>query len=64
VEGGLFRPRTERLFVGSRDCSKLIAGVHKQMSLVRAALEESETCETPMVGMLCFVEGDWPQIGG
>lgn len=34
------------------------------MSLVRAALEESGACETPIVGMLCFVEGDWPLIGG
>ena len=64
MEGGLVRPRIERLFVGSRDCSKLVAGIHKQMSLVRAALEESESGETPMVGMLCFVEGDWPLLGG
>ncbi|MGZ4531305.1 MAG: nuclease-related domain-containing protein [Mycobacteriaceae bacterium] len=64
VEGGLFRARTERLFVGSRDCTKLAAGVHKQMSLVRAALAASGSHETPLVGMLCFVDGDWPLIGG
>jgi hypothetical protein len=64
AEGGLFRARTERLFVGSRDCTKLVVGVHKQMSLVQAALEASGVDETPLEGMLCFVEGDWPLIGG
>jgi hypothetical protein len=64
AEGGLFRTRTERLFVGSRDCSKLVAGVHKQMSLVQAAVGTSGAHETPIVGMLCFVDGDWPLIGG
>jgi hypothetical protein len=64
VEGGLFRARTEQLFVGNRDCTKLVAGVHKQVSLVRAALGASGAHETPLVGMLCFVDGDWPLIGG
>jgi Nuclease-related domain len=64
AEGGLFRARTERLFVGSRDCTKLVVGLHKQMGLVLAALEASEADETPLEGMLCFVEGDWPLIGG
>jgi hypothetical protein len=64
AEGGLFRARTERLFVGSRDCTRLVARVHKQVSLVRAALEASGSHETPLLGMLCFVDGDWPLIGG
>ena len=37
VEGWI--TRTEKLMVGSRDCTKLVAGVHKQMSLVMSALE-------------------------
>ena len=64
VEGGLFRPRTEKLMVGSRDCTKLVAGVQKQLGRVRAALERADLAETPVRGMLCFVEGDWPLIGG
>jgi len=64
VEGGLFRPRTETLMVGSRDCTKLVAGVQKQLDRVRTALERAGLAETPVRGMLCFVEGDWPLIGG
>jgi len=64
VEGGLFRPRTQTLMVGSRDCTKLVAGVHKQVDQVRTALERAGLAETPVRGMLCFVEGDWPLIGG
>ena len=38
--GGLFRPRTETLVVGSRNCTKLVDGVLKQVDLVRDALED------------------------
>lgn len=62
IEGGLFRPRIEKLMVGSRDCTKLVDGVHKQVDLVRAAL--SSFGQIPVAGMLCFVEADWPLIGG
>lgn len=60
IEGGLLRPRVERLLVGSRDCTKLVDGVLKQVEVVRAAL----TDEIPVRGVLCFVEADWPLIGG
>jgi hypothetical protein len=33
------------------------------MSLLCAALEEGESGETPLVGKLGIVEGDWPLIG-
>lgn len=59
VEGGLIRPRTEKLLVGRRDCTKLVDGVLKQVDLVKGIVEE-----TPVVGALCFVEADWPLIGG
>lgn len=62
VEGGLFRSRVETLMVGRRDCTKLVIGVHKQVALVRAALTHGPT--VPVRGMLCFVNGDWPLIGG
>jgi hypothetical protein len=66
VTGGLFRPRTETLLVGTRDCTKLVEGVDKQIDKVRAALTntESEVPDLLVRGMLCFVEADWPLIGG
>jgi hypothetical protein len=64
VDGGLFRARTERLFVGTRDQSKLAAGVHKQLAAVSRILEASLDFSPPLGGMLCFVDGDWPLVGG
>ena len=64
VDGGLFRPRTETLMVGSRDRSNLVAGARKQVDLVRAALDHAGLAEIPVHGVLCFVEADWPLIGG
>lgn len=64
VEGGLLRPRTETLIVGRRDCTKLVTGVRKQVALVHAALDRLEIPATPVVGMLCFIDADWPLIGG
>lgn len=60
VEGGLLRPRVERLFVGNRDCSQLVAGVLKQVEVVRGIVGD----EVPVHGVLCFVDADWPLIGG
>ena len=60
VEGGFFRPREERLLVGSRDCTKLVDGVLKQVDVVRGLLD----ADVPVHGVLCFVEADWPLIGG
>ncbi|MCU1447700.1 nuclease-related domain-containing protein [Cryobacterium sp.] len=64
VEGGLFSPRTEKLMVGSRDRTKQVAGVQKQVSLVRSALRDAGWEEIPVHGMLCFVGADWPLLGG
>jgi hypothetical protein len=65
VEGGPLRPRTETLLVGRRDCTKLLAGMTKQTDLVRAVLaQQPEFADLPVRGMLCFVEADWPLIGG
>ena len=60
VEGGLFRPRVERLLVGRRDCTKLVDGVIKQVDVVRGLVEPG----VPVHGILCFVEADWPLLGG
>lgn len=59
IEGGILRPRMEKLLVGRRDCTKLVDGVLKQVDLVREVVGD-----VPVTGALCFVEADWPLIGG
>lgn len=60
IEGGILRPRVEKLLVGTRDCTKLVDGVLKQVDIVRGLV-----CEDLSVhGVLCFIEADWPLIGG
>lgn len=59
IEGGILRPRTEKVLVGRRDCTKLVDGVLKQVDLVREVVSD-----LPVTGALCFVEADWPLIGG
>lgn len=60
VEGGLLRPRIERLLVGTRDRTTLVDGVLKQADLVRRIVGD----EVPVTGVLCFIEADWPLFGG
>lgn len=60
IEGGLLRPRVEKLLVGSRDCTKLVDGVLKQVDVVRGVVGD----EVPVRGVLCFVDADWPLMGG
>lgn len=64
VTGGILRPRTETLLVGGRDCTKLVAGVLHQVDLVRSALSTDARDPLPVTAMLCFVDADWPLIGG
>lgn len=59
IEGGILRPRVERVLVGRRDCTRLVDGVLKQVDLVKAVVGD-----VPVVGALCFVAADWPLIGG
>lgn len=60
VEGGLLRPRVEKLIVGSRDCTKLVDGVVKQVEVIGSLIPG----QVPIHGVLCFVEADWPLVGG
>lgn len=62
VEGGIIRPREELLIIGGRNRTPLVDGMHKQVSLVRRVL--ADYAEVPVRGVLCFVEADWPLIGG
>ncbi len=59
IEGGIFRPRVEKVLVGRRDCTKLVDGVLKQVDVVREVVKD-----VPVIGALCFVEADWPLLGG
>lgn len=59
IEGGILRPKVEKVLVGRRDCTKLVDGVLKQVGLVREVVGD-----LPVTGALCFVEADWPLIGG
>ncbi len=61
VEGGILRPRVEKLMVGGRDRTKLVDGVLGQVERVRAVLGDEDV---PVVGVLCFIEADWPLVGG
>ena len=60
IEGGLIRPKVEKLLVGRRDCTALVDGVHKQVTIVQASVGPI----VPANGVLCFVDADWPAIGG
>ena len=59
IEGGILRPRVEKLLVGRRDCTKLVDGVLKQVDVMRDLIGD-----VPVTGALCFIEADWPLIGG
>lgn len=58
VEGGLFRPRTEKLVVGG-DRTKLVDGALRQVALVQDVVSP-----VSVHGVLCFVDADWPVFGG
>lgn len=58
VQGGILRPRTERLLVGRRDATSAVHGVHKQVQVVADALQG-----VPVRGALCFIDAEWPLLG-
>lgn len=60
VEGGVVRPRTERLFVGGRNRTPLVEGVEKQLGVLREVVGS----DVPLRGVLCFIEASWPVFGG
>ncbi len=64
IEGGLVRPRVDKLMVGTRDCTKLLDGVNRQIDLVTEAVRAAGNTDVAIRGMLCFVDADWPLIGG
>ena len=54
IEGGILRPKVEKVLVGRRDCTKLVDGVLKQADLVRDLVRD-----VPVTAALCFVEAHW-----
>ena len=50
--------------MGSRDCTRLVDGMRKQVGLVRSALDAAALPDVPAQGVLSFVEADWPLIDG
>ena len=60
IEGGLIRERTEKLLVAGRDRTNLVDGVLKQIDLVAGIVPD----DVPVRGVLCFIEADWPLVGG
>jgi len=59
VEGGIIRPRVEKLLVRGSDKTALVEGVLRQVASVQEVVGE-----VPVRGVLCFVDADWPLIGG
>ena len=50
------RPRTELLYVGGRDQTRLVEGMPKQLQLVRTAL--ADQLDVPVRGVLCLPDAD------
>lgn len=61
VEGGILRPRVGSLRIGGRDGTKLVDGVRTQVERAADAVADEQVV---VRGVLCFLEADWPLIGG
>jgi hypothetical protein len=59
VDGGLFRPRVEKLIIAGRDRTKLIEDAQWQVECVENVLGD-----VAVRGILCFVDAEWPLFGG
>lgn len=61
-EGGLLGPRRYKLTVGRRDATELVAGVQRQVQLVRDALAGDPRLPDDVVvtGVLSFFDAGWP----
>lgn len=60
--GGFFKT-DKRLYVGSRDCSRLAENMSWQVQAVRQALVVGDIQPIPAITpVLCFVDGEWPLL--
>lgn len=59
----MIRVRDKRLFVGSRDCSRLAEAMDWQTAAVARTLTAGGVEPLPpIVPVLCFVRGEWPLL--
>lgn len=56
--GGLFTRRTSELWVGSRNCTKLVTSMQRQVNIVREILTRGGI-QMPVIGVLAFYAADW-----
>jgi hypothetical protein len=56
--GNIFRPDV-RLYVGHRDCTKLVHGAEDQAEVVRDILAPLGLADVPVRPVLCFLGADW-----
>jgi hypothetical protein len=59
-KGGWFST-DERLYVGRRDCSKLVAGMARQVEAIKTAIGEPvmQEFDVAVKAALCFVDAEW-----
>ncbi len=60
--GGVFSPRTESLYINSRDRTSLVHGLLKQVDAVRRELDSVHVA-VPVQGALCFIGTELPWFG-
>ena len=56
--GNIFRA-DHRLYVGKRDCTKLVHGAENQAQAVREALSPRGHADVPVRPVVCFIDSDW-----
>ena len=61
--GGLLG-RDDRLYVGSRDCSRLAENMVWQVAAVKRVIDSigAAFASVPVEPVLCFVDGEWPLV--
>ena len=60
--GGLLRA-DRRLYVGSRDCSRLAENMGWQVEAVKSIVQSAGLdAMPPVIPVLCFIDGEWPLL--
>jgi len=61
VDKGSWFSTDQRLYVGRRDCSKLVAGMAKQVEAIKVAIGEPvmQEFDVTVRAALCFVDAEW-----
>lgn len=57
-KSGFFEKSAPELWVGRRNCMKLVASMKRQTSIVKGILQDN-SIEFPVVGVLAFYAADW-----